>query len=530
MPNTIGTAYIQIEPTTDGISGKLSQALGGEAESAGKSAGSKLSSALGSAAKIGGVAIAGLTTAIAGSTAATVSAVKGVAEYGDEIDKASQKLGVSSDFYQEWDAVLQHSGTSMSSMTSTFKTLANASQGATADQQAAFEALGLSMEQVASMSTEELFQSVIAGLQGMEEGTERTALATDLLGRGSMELRALLNTSAEDTQGMIDAVNELGGVMSADAVKNSAAFQDSLQNMQTAFGGLKNNLLTEFLPSMTTIMDGLGKLASGDDSGLGLIKQGISEFLDNLSTIIPEMLEIGSSIIEALTQAIMDNLPQIADSAMDIIDKLLDGLIDNLPEIIEMGIELIVKLIVGITEALPKLIEKSPEIIKSIVKGLIAAVPELVSAGRDMVSGIWRGIQSMWSNLTNNVRNLASSLVSSIKSYFRIGSPSKLFRDEIGQWIPAGIAVGIDGNLDPLEKSMSNIQSELSPENINTTSSITANYDASVGSDYATIVGLLNTYLPTIGNQQIVLDSGALVGNTVSQYNSALGRLNTRRT
>lgn len=527
MANTIGTAYIQIEPSTEGIGGKLSQALGGESEKAGKLAGNKLGNAISSTFKAGGIAVAGLATAITGISAATVSAAKGVAEYGDNIDKASQKLGVSSNFYQEWEAVLQHSGTSMDSMSATFKKLAVASQDASKEQVAAFEAIGLSMEQVSSMSTEELFSSVINGLQGMEEGTERTALATELLGRGAMELGPLLNTSAEDTQGMIDAVHKLGGVMDQDAVKASAAFQDSLQNMNTAFAGVKNRLLSEFLPSMTTVMDGLGKLASGDSSGLGLIKQGIEEFLGNLAGMIPKLLELGGQLIESLASSIMENLPAIANSAIEIISTLLDKLVDNLPEVIEMGIELISKLIVGIAKAIPKLIEKAPDIIKAVVKGLVDAAPELVSAGKDMVNGIWNGIKSMWSNLVSNVKNLASGLVDSIKGFFKIGSPSKLMRDEIGQWIPAGISVGIDENLEPLEDSMGNIQSTVMGSLDTNIGTITADYQPS-SSDDSAVLSLLNTYLPQLANMQIVMDSGATVGALASGMNNALGRMALR--
>ena len=75
------------------------------------------------------------------------------AEYGDAIDKQSQKLGISASAYQEWEAVLQHSGTSMGAMSATFKTLANAAQDASDDQVAAFERIGLSMDEVANMAT-----------------------------------------------------------------------------------------------------------------------------------------------------------------------------------------------------------------------------------------------------------------------------------------------------------------------------------------------------------------------------------------
>jgi len=504
MAETIGTAYIQIEPTTKGIEGKITSVLGGEAEKAGTAAGSKLSTALGSAAKVGGVALAGIATAFVGVTTSVINGTKATAEYGDNIDKMSQKLGVSAEFYQEWDAVLQHSGTSMDSMSATFKKLATASQSASADQEAAFNALGLSMEQVSSMSTEELFSSVITGLQGMEEGTERTALATELLGKGAMEMGALLNTSAEDTQGMIDTVHELGGVMSDEAVKNAAAFQDSLQNLQTSFGGLKNNLMAEFLPSITTVMDGLAKLASGDDSGLALLKEGIVQFLANIKAMIPDLLDIAAELL--LT--------------------FVDAIVDNLPEIVEIGIEIILKLIVGIMKAVPKLIQKMPEIIKAIVTGLKNAWPELVTAGKDMVEGIWNGIKSMWSSLKSRVTNLASDLVDSVKNFFKIGSPSKLFRDEIGQWIPAGIAVGIEGNISELDESMDVMQSALDPNQLDISRTYTTDYDTTSNNDG--ILAMLGQYLPQLANMQIVLDSNTLVGATAPAMNTALGKISAR--
>lgn len=80
---------------------------------------------------VGSVAVAGAVTAVGGALVSTASKT---AQYGDNIDKASQKLGVSSSFYQEWEAVLQHSGTSMDKMGGSFKKLANASQDASDDQ------------------------------------------------------------------------------------------------------------------------------------------------------------------------------------------------------------------------------------------------------------------------------------------------------------------------------------------------------------------------------------------------------------
>lgn len=176
MP-VVASATLEVTPVMAGAQQSITEQLTGAAlpaaEKTGQESGSKFSSSLVKGIGAGSVAVAG---AVAGVSGALIKTAGDTAAYGDQIDKASQKLGVSSTFYQEWQAVLQHSGTDMDKMSATFKKLATASQDASADQQAAFEKLGLSMDDVSKMSPEELFTHVISGLQGMEEGTERTSL------------------------------------------------------------------------------------------------------------------------------------------------------------------------------------------------------------------------------------------------------------------------------------------------------------------------------------------------------------------
>lgn len=152
------------------------------------------------AGKIGVAALASIGTAVVGATTALIKGTGEVAAYGDNIDKMSQKMGMSAEAYQEWDAVMQHSGTSMETMKASMKTLANAAETGSD----AFEKLGISQEELASMSQEQLFERTISALQNVDDETQRTYLAGKTLGRGATELGALLNTSAEDTQAMRD--------------------------------------------------------------------------------------------------------------------------------------------------------------------------------------------------------------------------------------------------------------------------------------------------------------------------------------
>lgn len=354
--------------------------------------GSKLGSTLGTGAKVLG---AGLAVVGGGVVALTTDMAKNVgelAQYGDSIDKTSQKLGVSSDFYQEWEAVMQHSGTSMSGMTTTFKTLSNAVQDASSDQADAFNKLGLSLDDLQGMSSEDVFTSVIYALQDMEEGTERTAIASTLLGRGAMEMGALLNTSADDTKKMINRVRELGGVLSKDAVKDSAKYQDTLQDMQTSVTGLKNNMIANFLPSVTMIMDGLTSIFAGDDSGLGQISNGVDDFVGNLADKLPRILTTATRIVETIATAIIENIPKLIDTATQVVLELGTFIIQNLPMLVETALQIVLSLANGIAEALPTLIPTIVDVILSIVETLVDNADMLIDGALALIMGLADGI------------------------------------------------------------------------------------------------------------------------------------------
>ena len=369
--------------------------------------GEKLKSGLGTAAKIGGAAIMAVTTAATTMGAALIKGVSPTAQYGDNIDKMSQKMGMTAAAYQEWDAVMQHCGTSIESMQAGMKTLASAAETGND----ALKKLGMSQETIAGMSQEELFSATITALQNVESETERTYLAGQLLGRGATELGALLNTSAEDTQAMKDRVHELGGVMSDEAVKAAAAYQDSLQDMKTSIGGIVRGITSEFMPGITSVMNGLTEIFIGNgDSGMAMISNGISDFTDKLSKTIPKITKIGTQIINGLLSAIVKGLPVLVNGVtslivgiVDVLPDLITMITDALPSIIETLVNAlpallpalisgIVALVVGIANALPgaivAIVDALPAIIESICTAIIENAPILVQGMIQLVTGL----------------------------------------------------------------------------------------------------------------------------------------------
>lgn len=471
------------------------------------------------AAKVGVGAMTAVTAATAAAGAAFVKGAGDVASYGDTIDKQSQKFGISAQAYQEWDAILQHSGSSVSALKPAMKTL----QAQVEKNSDAFQKLGISQEDVANMSREDLFAATITGLQNVTDENERAALANDLLGRSAIEMGALLNTSAEDTEKMRQTVHDLGGVMSDDAVKAAAAYQDSLQDMNTAIDGVKRGLMSNFLPSVTSVMDGIGKLFSGDSSeGLGAIKDGVSNFIKTLTDSIPKVIETGGKIINALVSAIVENLPSILQAGIQslltlvqgisqslpelipaIVDAVLlmvDTLLDNIDLLVDAALQLMIGLAEGLIKAIPKIIERIPQIISSIVKALVSAAPQIAGAGvqlfvalvknlpqiiksivaavpkiitgivngfkggiakmkevgKNLLTGLGNGLVEGVKGVVEKAKSVAGNILNAVKGFFGVASPSKEFR-KIGGFLMEGMALGIEDNLGMVDDAMSGL-------------------------------------------------------------------------
>lgn len=371
----------------------------------------KVKTALGTAGKVGAAAVGAITTGTAAATTAMIAGAKETAAYGDNIDKMSQKMGISAEAYQEWDAIMQHSGTSIEALKPSMKTLAQqAEKGSDA-----FQKLGISEEEVANLSQEDLFARVISGLQGMEEGTERTALTAELLGRGATELGALLNTSAEDTEAMRQRVHELGGVMSDEAVKAAAAFQDSLQDMTTSFDGLKRGIMGDLMPSLTTVMDGITELFSGNgDEGIALVSEGVQSMIDQISEKIPDVIDVGSQIITSLLTAITDNLPKLLVAGADGVITITQGLIKNLPTLIAAGLDVIVALADGISESLPELIPTIVDVVLQIVFTLLNNVDKLIEAAGKLIIALGKGLIQAIPQLVRNIPQIIKAIVNAL--------------------------------------------------------------------------------------------------------------------
>lgn len=93
------------------------------------------------------------------------------------------------------------------------------------------------------------------------------------------------------------------------------------------------------------------------------------------------------------------------------------------------------------------------------VKGLPG---EMLSIGKDIVRGVWEGITGMGSWIAGKVGDFFGGIVDGAKAALGIHSPSRVMRDEVGKWIPAGVGVGIEQGMPEVENIMERSMGDLS--------------------------------------------------------------------
>ena len=198
---------------------------------------------------------------------------------------------------------------------------------------------------------------------------------------------------------------------------------------------------------LPVIVQGISALVSGIVQALPAVVSAISDVIpmivDQLVTLLPQITASGVEIIAALVSGIGENLPALIPAAVDAIIEVASTLVANVDKIILAAGDLMAGLIRGLIEALPRVLYRLPEIIIAITSGLLKGVGSIIDVGVQLIRGLFEGIKNAGTWLYNKLRGWVSDVLGWVKNLFGIHSPSTVFADEIGKFIPPGITVGV---------------------------------------------------------------------------------------
>ena len=281
----------------------------------------------------------------------------------------------------------------------------------------------------------------------------------------------------------------------------------------------------------------ISSFANGIFEALPEVLESVGNILAGILTAIyealPTILQSGIQLIGNLAKGIWDNLPEIIKTMFNLLRELVKKIGEHLPEFLAKGLLMIGQLAIGLVKAIPGLVAKIPEIIVAILGGFGGLVGDFFDIGGDLIRGLWNGINNVKTWLKNKISGWVDNVIGGIKKFFGIKSPSKLMAQEVGKFLPEGLAVGIEGNVKPLTDTMNDLGkttiSSFNPD-LSMESSITGRVSESgIGSTIENMMSLLNDFINTPPRYAMVLDNGVLVGELTPSIDKNLSVISDRQ-
>ena len=326
-------------------------------------------------------------------------------------------------------------------------------------------------------------QSISALVQGIQENG-------DSLAAGAL---SIVGTLAEGIAELLPMVADTAASL---VVSLADGLTESLPQMVPVAAEMLTSLVENLTENADTILQAGVEIIEALDEGLVNALPKLVETVPQLLLKISEVLnENAAQITDAAMQLMMhladglvQAIPTLIETVPQIVINIANVINDNAPKLIDTALYLITRLAVGLVQAIPTLVVNIPKIIEAIVAAFMAfqwlnlgkqligkvsngvkkagesmataaknafskfkakitgseVATELKSIGKYIIDGIVGGIKNSLSKIANIAGKIKDTLLSKLKGLFKIASPSKLMKEEVGTYIGEGIAVGIE--------------------------------------------------------------------------------------
>ncbi len=195
-----------------------------------------------------------------------------------------------------------------------------------------------------------------------------------------------------------------------------ASLDESLGRVGEAVANIKTSVQADFMPSITQMLDGIAALASGDESGVDQLTQGITEFADTLAEKAPQAAEAAGQLMGALLEAISASLPSLLEAGGTVLGEIVSGILAGLPDMGGAGLELVTTLTQGIGSALPELIPAGVDAVLQLVETLTNpdSLGELIDAAPSLITALAEGLIKALPKLAQRTPEIIGNIVATL--------------------------------------------------------------------------------------------------------------------
>lgn len=431
----VGSIFVDNEKANESISKTDGKAQG---------VGETLLNGIGTAAKWG----AAITSGAAAAGASLVAFAGNAASTCDTIDKMSQKIGISKEAYQELDYILGQNGIDVNILQTGMKTMVTQMQttaDGTSKTATAFEKLGIAVIDTNGQlkSQEDVFFETITALQGMENITERNALANKLFGKSATELAPLLNGGAESMEELRARAHDLGLVLSDETVTAGVVLGDTMDDVKKSFGSIVTKLGSSLMPVVQKVADyiiaNLPKIqnlfAQMEPVITALFNELLPPLMDLAEQLFPTIMQLIMSLMPIVTEIIQSVLPVIVEllnmilpPVVEIVNALLPPLLGLLRPILDL-LSPLIQLLQPILDLVVSILDPISTLITGLLTPLITIVTKVINFAlvplknhfgflADILSGTVKAAIDFIMSRFNTVKDILGGVIDFVKNVF----------------------------------------------------------------------------------------------------------------
>lgn len=219
------------------------------------------------------------------------------------------------------------------------------------------------------------------------------------------------------------------------------------------------------------------------------IKETISSVMQNIKSVISTVWNTIKSFITTILNAIKTVVSTVWNAIKTVISTACNNIkstISNIWNNIKTTINTILNNIKSVfsswgSSMVSKAKSAMTNVKNTIGNTLKGAISTVKNIGSNIVSGLWNGISNKTGWLIGRIKSFCSNALGAIKSFFKIKSPSRVMRDEVGKYLAEGVGVGIEDNISYTTNAMGKLATSTINEGKNSFSSNSFNGNTRVG-------------------------------------------------
>lgn len=196
-----------------------------------------------------------------------------------------------------------------------------------------------------------------------------------------------------------------------EARNNQAQLDATLATLGQTVSNVKNQLLSEFLPSISSVATAFSGMLSGTEGADTAFAIAVQGLVQKVVEQLPAFLNMGVQILSSLASGIVQSIPTLVAAIPQIIMEIGSALAGLLPKVLDMGVQLLDQFTSGIETGLPDMMSRIPEIITQFLNYITEQLPTVLDKGAELLNNLVNGILGAIPEMTAALPEIITAFV-----------------------------------------------------------------------------------------------------------------------